>query len=436
MPNPPRLIEHAGKILTLDQWAAESGIPAGTLRSRLDHLGWDAARALTTPAAKKFSRRPTPGPGAVPPCPPMREHASGQGYCDWTAGGTRRFRYFGKWQTEEANREYARFAAEWTANAGAVVERGRRLLVTNVVAAYVAHADAYYRKRGRRTSEWHGVRAAMRALNDLYGDQAAADFGPNKLRAVQSHWVAEGKARKTANEYTWKVVRAFKWAVGREMVPAAVADALEQVGVLQRGRTDAPDRPRKRPVPAADLESVLPHLHAHAGRRAVLESMLRLHWLVGCRPQDITGMRAGDIDRRGDVWRWVADAHKQEHRATLPLVYLLGPRAQAVLAPLLADLQPGDPVFVYPARRRAGKRWAVSRTEYGRRVKAACAAANVKPWTPHQLRHTHATRVAEEFGSVEAAAAAIGDDPETAAAVYVHLDPLEKAKRLIALRLG
>jgi hypothetical protein len=39
-----------------------------------------------------------------------------------------------------------------------------------------------------------------------------------------------------------------------------------------------------------------------------------------------------------------------------------------------------------------------------------------------------ATEVAREAGSLDAAAAAIGDTPETAARHYVHVDPKELAK--------
>lgn len=50
MPNPTRTITHNGQTKTLDQWAREAGLSPGTLRSRLDLLGWDFARAIGTPA--------------------------------------------------------------------------------------------------------------------------------------------------------------------------------------------------------------------------------------------------------------------------------------------------------------------------------------------------------------------------------------------------
>jgi len=48
-----RKLTLGGRTMTLAQWAEETGISYGTLKSRLV-LGWNAKRALTTPVEEKF----------------------------------------------------------------------------------------------------------------------------------------------------------------------------------------------------------------------------------------------------------------------------------------------------------------------------------------------------------------------------------------------
>lgn len=49
------LIEFCGKIQCVTAWSEETGIPRGTLNSRLFQGGWSIERALTTPARKNRS---------------------------------------------------------------------------------------------------------------------------------------------------------------------------------------------------------------------------------------------------------------------------------------------------------------------------------------------------------------------------------------------
>lgn len=47
-----RILELNGKSQTMQQWADEVGINFQTIYARVGRLGWDIARALTTPAAR------------------------------------------------------------------------------------------------------------------------------------------------------------------------------------------------------------------------------------------------------------------------------------------------------------------------------------------------------------------------------------------------
>src|SRR5262245_35533904 len=114
MPTPARTLTLGGETLTLRQWSARTGLAVNTITARLDQLGWPIARALSTPADKRF-RPGRPSHDLPRPAPRMRRHSSGQAYARWRENGQRHYLYFGKWGTEDAREEYRRFVIEWNA---------------------------------------------------------------------------------------------------------------------------------------------------------------------------------------------------------------------------------------------------------------------------------------------------------------------------------
>src|SRR5438046_741186 len=101
MPHPARKLTHDGKTLTLKEWAKITGLNVETIRSRIDHLGFSVADALTLPASEKFRPRQKPLVGPKP-CPPLKHHVGRDLACvRWQAGGKEQIRYFGKWGSPE-----------------------------------------------------------------------------------------------------------------------------------------------------------------------------------------------------------------------------------------------------------------------------------------------------------------------------------------------
>jgi hypothetical protein len=80
-------------------------------------------------------------------------------------------------------------------------------------AAYWTHAQSYYRKGGKPTTELALIKTALRSF---YGTLPAAEFGPLKLKAVRAHWVEAGHARRSINNNVGRICRAFRWAVSEE----------------------------------------------------------------------------------------------------------------------------------------------------------------------------------------------------------------------------
>ena len=63
------------------------------------------------------------------------------------------------------------------------------------MAAYKRHAESYYRKHGRPTSEYKMIVAALRFVRPLYGREPVAEFGPLKLQAIQQAMIQANLSR-------------------------------------------------------------------------------------------------------------------------------------------------------------------------------------------------------------------------------------------------
>src|SRR4051812_14837427 len=122
--------------------------------------------------------------------------------------------------------------------------------------AYLRHADGYYVKNGKPTTEPVNIRLALRPLRRLYGDTLARDFGPLALKAVRHAMIESGLGRSEVNKRVRHVVRAFKWAVGEEIVPPSVHHGLRAVPGLRRGRADVRESEPVRPVPEAFVDAI------------------------------------------------------------------------------------------------------------------------------------------------------------------------------------
>jgi len=358
--------------------------------------------------------------------------------------------YLGKYGTPEAQAAYHRLIGEWLA-ASAPTEISLRF-VTELIAAYTRHAERYYRRDGRPTSQVHAVKAALQYLQTLYGDLPLADFGPRRLKAVRQSMIRGGLARRTINARIRIIVRAFRWAASNELIGADLWHRLRTVEGLRRGRGGRETEPR-RPVAWSDVAAVRPHVSAQVW------AMIRLQWHTGMRPGEVVRMRTSNVDRSGRSWLYRPASHKTAWRGH-DRVIVLGPRAQDALAPWLRPAEPEAPLFQpieaerawraalvaerkarggvgnhkRPAQRprhRPGRQYSVC--SYRRAIARACEKAGVARWTPHQIRHTFKMRAARA-GGLEAARAALGHRSVSVTAHYGELD--RRLAETVASRIG
>ena len=393
--------------------------------------------------------------------------------------GGRRDVLLGVYDTPESRVEYSRVIGEWET-------RGRRLTadpapsglsVNELMLAFLRHAEQHYRRDdGTATNELRDYKLSIRPARELYGTLPVADFGSLKLKAVRRRMVDAGLCRGVVNQRVGRIVRAFKWGVGEELVPESVWRALTAVRGLERGRTDARETEPVKPVADAVVDATLPFM------LPAVAAMVELQRLTGMRPGEVCAVRACNIDMTGDVWLYRPRQHKTKHRGKERVV-ALGPRAQEIVRPFLkldtaAHLfSPREALARHRAERRSKRKTRVQPSQqnrrkrtpkrapgacyasasYGRAVLRAVGRANtaaacdackpLKPeqrcdackanaiphWHPNQLRHSHATEVRRMFG-LEAAQVALGHSQAQVTQVYAERDAAVAAK--VAKEIG
>lgn len=372
--------------------------------------------------------------------------------------------YLGKHDSQEAKDEYDRVLHDWLANGRATPKRTRNKTTNNeeqpitvgvVVAEFLEWAkDHYGDADGSPTRSYHNLKPALRVLNKLYGEWPADEFGPKALKTCRQAWLDQpnertGKplSRKHVNRQVGVVRRVFKWAVAEEMVSSEVLHALQAVSDIRTGRAPGLNHERERdPVEAIEwerVEAVLPELSRQ------IKTMVLLQWWTGMRPGEVTQMRTQDIDRTGEVWIYRPAKHKNQHRGKDRMIPI-GPEAQNVLRPFLRIdrsflFQPEAAVTEHRDKKREArktplwpshldaqkaKRDASTSMEFGksyttpayaRAIGRACKRANVKHWSPNQLRHAAATRLRREIG-IEAARVVLGHTSATTTEIYAEAD--------------
>jgi integrase len=430
--------------------------------------------------------------------------------------GQRRDVLLGKYGTAESRTEYLRVIAEWESSGGRLQKQATLAGVTvnEIILAYWNFAEGYYRKNGRPTKQLNRIRLALRPVRELYGHTPSPNFGPKSLKAVRERMVnlpcghcrgsgrlperrrkdrrsgntgtvcgrchgqgVRGWARKHINTAIGCIKRMFKWAVAEELVPPAVFQGLQAVEGLRKGRTEARETKPIRPVAEEHVETVLPLLSKP------VRAMVQLQKLTGMRPGEVIILRPCDVDRsHGRTWIYRPESHKTEHH-DITRVVVLGPRAQAILAPFLLRepeaycFSPQEALAevrqqqrqtrktpVQPSQRDRRKRHPrrqpgehYSTDTYGNAIERAilainkarlcetckargakepceaCRAQQVPYWSTNQLRHAKATEIRREAG-LDAARAVLGHRSPQITEVYAEVDVGKAAE--VMERLG
>ena len=365
-----------------------------------------------------------------------------------------------KFGTEEAQQAYYRFLAEWGALGGVADQhKGRPCLVDELALRFLDWSKDY---RGESSSDHRNYIRAINTMLGVYAGTSVVDFGPKALTVVQDRFVKLDYARKYCNKLTGFIRAVFSWGVAQEIVPAPIADALDYVQPLRKGKTTAPEREPRTPVPIEVVNATLPYL------LPTIADMVRLQLLAVMRPSDVFRMKVGDIDKSQEIWVYRPGYHKgtwrEHHRAVA-----LGESEQAILTKRMAGKEPGQYVFtpkeamqercerdaakrkskVSPSQQKRKEKCAkkpkrkyldcYNANSYRRSIARAIEAANEKlpddkkisHWYPYKIRHTGVTELVKTEG-LDVARAVAGQRSVNVTQIYNHSDEakaVEVAKR-------
>jgi integrase len=335
--------------------------------------------------------------------------------------------------------------------------------LSEVWAAYDRRNLVYYRKGGKVTSEVGVIRTACRIVDRLFGTLPAARFGPQELLKVRAEMVRLGWCRSSINTQVGRVRSMFKWAGRVEqgpLVPMSVYHTLREIEPLKRGRCNVPEAPRVRPVAWELIERTLPILGP------VVRNIVRVHWLLGCRSQDVLKMRpcdlvtdapcpacAGVLPKRQRcaacacrgwvelaVWLYYPEGYKTQHHDHLAaLRYRIGPRGQEILRPLL-DACPDRDSWVFPCKPIWGGTGRYSTNGYRYHITRLIDKAGrerpelgLERWSPRQIRHARLTEIRALHG-VEVAQEWAQHQSLSTTEIYAEAD--ERKLQCVALEMG
>lgn len=331
----------------------------------------------------------------------------------------KRVRLPGRFGSVESRAAYRKLTAGITSNrtrpdTSAAIRR-ETATVADIVLLWLDHCKAYY----VNSREYNNCRGAGNVLVMQFPDLLASEFGPRRLKELQSSLADQKLSRGYIGGVVNRVRRCWRWAVSEELVSPDAYAALVAVQGLRPGATAAVESAKKGPVTWESVELVCGELSP------TVAAMVKFQWFTGCRSDSLCNARGDQFDRTGEVWEW-RPKHKTQFLGR-SLVLPIGPQAQAVIRELLD--RAGRGVVFVPSRdgfnRVYGERY--TSNSYGQAVKRAIIRLNAKrkkkkkppipSWTPHQLRHSRGHLVRERYG-IEAAQAVLGHDSLDATEIY------------------
>jgi integrase len=322
--------------------------------------------------------------------------------------------------------------------------------IGEIVDEFLAHAQTYYRKLGKVTSQVAVFRSATTPLKELYGDAPATEFTCVKLEKVRDAMIDRGWCRTNINQHVGRIRRVFKFAAKRQDELALVWSKLLTLDPLLKGRSEAVEAEPVKPVDDAVVDATLPHV------TPIVADMIRVQRLTGMRPGEVTSVMWAEVDTSGDVWIYRPTHHKTEHH-DIARVIMIGARAQAILSkylgfgPVFPGRRKGRP-FTTPAYRRcitrgcerafgmpkelqpsrkAVKEMSEQELETIREKAEVWRAENC--WAPNQLRHSFATEL-RKTESLDVVAAALGHTKIETSQLYAENDLA--AARAVVARIG
>jgi integrase len=367
--------------------------------------------------------------------------------------------YLGLFNSPESMAAYVRFTTELKTNSFCPHKDRRNITVQELVPIYLEHAQEYDR------SHFSAIKTAVQIFQKNFVDLAVGALDSRSFLLLQEMFVKRGVSRQYCNTLMAHIRAMLKWGIIRKLVPYQIYDEAKLVPPLKKGKTRAPERLPRQPVPYDVFERTLPHL------LPTLQGMVQVQYEAIMRPNEVCRMKVGEIDRNFKtndgtvIWMYTPGIHKnswreKNQRGEYVRIIPLGKLEQDIIAPRLVGKSDEDYVFSpkdamkehYALRATKRKTKAqpsqvkrkeltaknpkrkdrdhYDRNSYGHAIKRMITIANkslpegekIPHWFPYQLRHTAITNIVLQTGSLDIARAAAGQKTISVTQDYNHAD--------------
>lgn len=317
---------------------------------------------------------------------------SGQARMIWNG----KTHYLGRHGSPGSHELYQRYIAEIQAHGRVIDNETAEITLSECIERFLWWCTKNYGP-GSKEPLYHAY--ALEDFKILYGALAINRVSPTEIRTVRAKWEQECRwSRKTINKRVRQFIRFLGWCVEEKLCKPDTWQAARAVRPLSIGRTAAAEYQQIGPVSERDLQATLARLNP------VTADMVRVQWLLACRPGELVTMRSSEIDTSGPVWKWTLKAHKTAFHG-IGRDIAIGPRAQEVVARHMQANASRSDHRVFPRHKTVDT--------YRQAIFRAACRAGVAPWHPNQLRHARATDLTDKYGLTAAQAVLGHTDPKT-----------------------
>jgi integrase len=330
----------------------------------------------------------------------------------------------------------------------------QELTVAELAERYLRHRETEQQAGRLARKTFLLNRTVVLTLAESNGDLLTSQFGPRALGAIQRKLTTtpcqnhsgrhRGKtdppvlSRSEVNRRVNGIRSIFRWGVSQELVPPTVLTALEALPGVRRG--SARETPERKPVPVADVESVIKYLRRGKDQRetrhqrdisrdnAIADALEFLRW-TGCRPGEACSLRIGDLRLDQVPPRAILREHKTMNSTGTPRdIPLNDASARVINAALEHRKSMSADSFVFGHESKTGFNSICANGIY-QAVTRVCKQAGIPRWTPYQIRHTVASAVVAATGSELVAAALLGHSQDSTVVRRYSKDRIEQASR-------
>ncbi|VTS04862.1 tyrosine-type recombinase/integrase [Tuwongella immobilis] len=328
--------------------------------------------------------------------------------------------------------------------------RGTGRTINEIIVAFFKHGESYYRHADQTpTGELENFRYGLRDLHEKHGHRGVSEFTIEDLRNLRADLIERRLARTTINANIRRIRTVFRWAASEGLIDAEIPARLAVLQNLKANRSSAKETMGICGVQDEQIEAILPHL------TPTLRSMVLVQRLTGMRPGELVNLRVEEIERSQEIWQYRPSKHKTSHRGSERIV-LIGPKAQAILGPLLSRSESG---FIFQVaeslkqhrnkrREQAKTKYLYSKSKeynstrqpvskpysrqnYSQAIARACKKAGIPVWSANRLRHTFATE-GRKIAGIEAVRQALGHTTTATTEIYAK-SPIDAAIELAKL---